>query len=44
MASPKLRERTEGKFGSKIGNILTLGIVHQGIAFSLELLKGKCVF
>ncbi len=35
VASPTLRERTEWKFGSKIFNILTLGIVHQGVAFPL---------
>ena len=28
-------DRTEWKFGRKIFNILTLGIVHQGVAFPL---------
>ena len=28
-------DRTEWKFGKKVFNILTLGIVHQGVAFPL---------
>ena len=28
-------DRTEWKFGSKVFNILTLGVVHQGVAFPL---------
>ena len=28
-------DRTEWKFGSKVFNILTLGVVHQGVGFPL---------
>lgn len=35
MASPTLGERTQWQFVRKVFNILTLGIVYEGVAFPL---------